>query len=717
MEEADIDCQLRLTGCRELEHQPHPGGPPPCWRDGDSWLCHADTVPGGTIDPGALVGGLAHAARAAGAALHESAAVHALERGRPVRLHTTAGQVRADHVVVALNAWTTTLLELPIRFDAALTLAVCTAPLAPEAIAALGLSDAVPFYTLDLPYLWGRTLRDGRLILGAGLVGAPDGAVARIRLDDPEAVASLHRLMARLPGFHPALDDVEITHRWGGPIAFPASRTPVLGRLPDAANVIVSGGCAGHGIALGVRAGQLVADAIVDGTPLPSWGALPGAPQSDREATQAASATASVSSASASTSSTVFTGWKRICSRTSAGTSSRSPRLRSGRITSVSPAACAASTFCLTPPIGSTRPCSVTSPVMPTVCFTGRPREERRRCAVTSVTPALGPSFGIAPAGTWTWNSRLEGVVRDAERRGVAAHPGEGDARRLLHDVAELAGEHQPVGARHRGGLDEQHVAAGAGDREPGGDARHGRALRRLLEELLPAERLAHHRHVDGDRRLRRARRDARSRLAQQRAELALELPHAGLAGVVVDDEPQDRVVDRHLVRPQPVALDLPRPQVAARDRHLLGDRVAVEADHLHAVEQRPGNGVGDVGGRDEEHLRQVELDVEVVVAERVVLRRVEHLEQRRRRIAAPVGADLVDLVEHDDRVHGAGVAQGAHQPAGQRADVGPAMAADLRLVAHAAERHADELPARGARDRLADRGLAGARRADEASG
>ena len=47
--------------------------------------------------------------------------------------------------------------------------------------------------------------------------------------------------------------------------------------------------------------------------------------------------------------------------------------LRSGRITSVRPAACAASTFCLRPPIGSTRPCSVTSPVMPTVCLTGRP--------------------------------------------------------------------------------------------------------------------------------------------------------------------------------------------------------------------------------------------------------------------------------------------------------------------------------------------------------
>ena len=106
-------------------------------------------------------------------------------------------------------------------------------------------------------------------------------------------------------------------------------------------------------------------------------------------------------------------------------------------------------------------------------------------------------------------------------------------------------------------------------------------------------------------------------------------------------------------------------------------------------------NRVGDVGRRDEQHLRQIELDVEIVIPERVVLRRIEHLEQRRRRIAAPVGAELVDLVQHDHRVHRARVAQRAHEAAGQRADVRAPMAADLRFVAHAAERHADELPAR----------------------
>src|SRR5437879_7344365 len=58
-------------------------------------------------------------------------------------------------------------------------------------------------------------------------------------------------------------------------------------------------------------------------------------------------------------------------------------------MTSVRPAACAASTFCLTPPIGSTRPRRVTSPVMPTLRLTARP-VSKEASAVTIVTPALG---------------------------------------------------------------------------------------------------------------------------------------------------------------------------------------------------------------------------------------------------------------------------------------------------------------------------------------
>ena len=103
------------------------------------------------------------------------------------------------------------------------------------------------------------------------------------------------------------------------------------------------------------------------------------------------------------------------------------------------------------------------------------------------------------------------------------------------------------------------------------------------------------------------------------------------------------------------------------------------------------------------------------MVVEGVVLLRVEHLEQRRRRVAAEVHRHLVDFVEQEDGIARAGLLEALDDLARQRADVGAAVAADLGLVAHAAQRDAHEVAAGGARDRLAERGLADARRADEA--
>ena len=62
----------------------------------------------------------------------------------------------------------------------------------------------------------------------------------------------------------------------------------------------------------------------------------------------------------------------------------------------------------------------------------------------------------------------------------------------------------------------------------------------------------------------------------------------------------------------------------------------------------------------------------------------------------------------------GAGLFHALNHAARERTDIGPAMAADLRFIAHAAQADADELAPQRAGDRLAQRGLADARRADE---
>jgi hypothetical protein len=102
------------------------------------------------------------------------------------------------------------------------------------------------------------------------------------------------------------------------------------------------------------------------------------------------------------------------------------------------------------------------------------------------------------------------------------------------------------------------------------------------------------------------------------------------------------------------------------------------------------------------------------VVDEGVVLRRVEHLEQRGGRVALQRDAELVHLVQQEDRVLRAGLPQTLDDAARHGADVGAAVAADVRLVAGAAQRDAHVLPAQRPGDGLRDGRLAHAGRADE---
>lgn len=274
VQDAALDCELRLPGCWEIEHQCGRGGDALPWTDNDSPVRVARAVRGGTVDPLALLTGIARAAVSAGAVIHECAPVRRLFIGPRPALELDGVRIRPGSVVVGLNAWIGALLPGVRPLTSALTLACATEPLDAPTLREIGLGPGLPFYTIDLPYLWGRLLGDGRVIFGAGLVFGSPQELERldIRVGDPKAVFA--RLEARVRGLHPALAEVRFSTRWAGPVAFADDHLPLLGRVPDAPAVLVAGGYAGHGVALSVRAGELVARAIVEREPLPPWGAV-----------------------------------------------------------------------------------------------------------------------------------------------------------------------------------------------------------------------------------------------------------------------------------------------------------------------------------------------------------------------------------------------------------------------------------------------------------
>jgi glycine/D-amino acid oxidase-like deaminating enzyme len=180
--------------------------------------------------------------------------------------------VRARCVLLATNAESLELTGLAGLAEPKFTLAVATGPLSREQISSLGLSSGKPFYTVDLPYLWGRMLHDDRVIFGSGLVHLEDWREL-LTLDAVEGQAAelLANLEERVRKLHPSLRNVRMSHRWGGPILIADKWQPVFRRHAEHRDVIVLGAYSGHGVAQSVYLGAWAAEAMLGRRELPDW--------------------------------------------------------------------------------------------------------------------------------------------------------------------------------------------------------------------------------------------------------------------------------------------------------------------------------------------------------------------------------------------------------------------------------------------------------------
>ncbi len=272
-----IECDLVLPGAWEIGRSGGMENSPIAWKDSGT-LRVVNEVPGGTLDPGKLVSGLARAAHRLGAVIVEEALVGRVHGDRPAEIEIAGarpGKIRAGKILFATNALSLPLSGLGGATHPRLTLAAATAPLREEQIEAAGLSQGKPFYTVDFPYLWGRARRDNSIVWGAGLVTEPaSGDLRDIDIAAEEPARMFARLEKRVRGLHPALASAEFTHRWGGPILFRDGWRPVFDWHPEHRNGIVLGAYVGHGVALSVYLGAWAAEVLLGVRELPSWGAI-----------------------------------------------------------------------------------------------------------------------------------------------------------------------------------------------------------------------------------------------------------------------------------------------------------------------------------------------------------------------------------------------------------------------------------------------------------
>lgn len=274
LEALGVECDLSIGGAWEIGRGDALANSPIEWNDRGT-LRVVSEVPGGTIHPGKLVSGLAGAAVRLGATVLENAHVECVGWGEPIEVVLEQGRLEAGKVLFATNALSLDLAGLNEGMHPMLTLAAATGPIPPKDLAVIGLAEGHPFYTVDLPYLWGRTLRDNSIVWGAGLVQPPEsGDLGEVDIDAEEPAGMFTSLEERIRGLHPVLSSVEFTHRWGGPILFRDGWQPVFVWHPRSRNAIVLGAYAGHGVALSSFLGAWAAEALLGRRELPPWGGV-----------------------------------------------------------------------------------------------------------------------------------------------------------------------------------------------------------------------------------------------------------------------------------------------------------------------------------------------------------------------------------------------------------------------------------------------------------
>jgi glycine/D-amino acid oxidase-like deaminating enzyme len=182
---------------------------------------------------------------------------HAAEAGADVREHTRVAvdELDADAVVVAGDGYTASLLP---------ELAEAIVPTRGQVLATEPLRERLyerPHYARGGYDYW-HQLPDGRLVIGGQRDASFETEATNVLETTVLVQGRLDDLVEQLVGYRP-----QVTKRWAGIWGTTPDLQPLVGPVPGRDGVWVAGGYSGHGNALGLACGDLVARAILGERP------------------------------------------------------------------------------------------------------------------------------------------------------------------------------------------------------------------------------------------------------------------------------------------------------------------------------------------------------------------------------------------------------------------------------------------------------------------
>jgi len=219
----------------------------------------------GRLNGYALLQSMRPALVAAGVEVYENTPVRRVRPGAHVTIEIPGGEVRARSLVLATNAYTPSLGFFRNGMIPLHSHVIATAPIPAERWSEMGWGPTDAFADDYDRIAYGCRTPGGRVLFGGGGNAAYTyrfGGDPTIPVHAHDAAARF--LQASLTRYLPKLASVPIEHRWSGPLAITLDRMCSMGVGGEHRNVYHALGYSGHGVALGLLAGIVLADLYDD---------------------------------------------------------------------------------------------------------------------------------------------------------------------------------------------------------------------------------------------------------------------------------------------------------------------------------------------------------------------------------------------------------------------------------------------------------------------
>jgi glycine/D-amino acid oxidase-like deaminating enzyme len=211
------------------------------------------------LQPGKLARELRRVLLERGVRICEGTPMLRVEAGRPARVVTPAGSVRAAQVVLTHGAWAARERHFRRAFAVCTDFMVVTEPI-PELVAQIGWTSHRGVADLREMLYYLRRTADDRIAVGGGAMGVVRGARIRGRVLTSPRLAQMaaHGLV----WLFPQLEGVRFDAAWSGPMDITGPALPFFETAPGG-NVHAGLGFSGHGLTSTRLGGKILASLVL----------------------------------------------------------------------------------------------------------------------------------------------------------------------------------------------------------------------------------------------------------------------------------------------------------------------------------------------------------------------------------------------------------------------------------------------------------------------